>query len=62
MGKYQNFTPDWYDNIGVVIILTMVFNITTPLFELILLGFIKLGKKIYDTRCFRVKTTKKTQK
>ena len=29
-GRYGDFTADWYNNIGSVIILTMVFNITFP--------------------------------
>ena len=30
-GKYDDFTADWYNNIGAVIILTMVFNIAFPI-------------------------------
>ena len=27
LGRYSDFTSDWYDNIGGIIILTMIFNI-----------------------------------
>jgi hypothetical protein len=51
-GKYEDFTADWYSNIGSVIILTMVFNIAFPIIELCLTGAIKLAKKCWDTRCY----------
>lgn len=30
-GKYEDFTSDWYSNIGSIIILTMIFNIAFPI-------------------------------
>lgn len=58
LGRYKDFTPDWYNNIGSIIILTMVFNILTPLFELILTCLLKGLRKCWDKRCCSVPTSK----
>jgi hypothetical protein len=31
LGRYDDFTSDWYSYIGAIIILTMIFNIAFPI-------------------------------
>jgi hypothetical protein len=31
LGKYTDITADWYYNLGSIIILTMIFNISFPI-------------------------------
>jgi len=59
--RYDDFTPDWYLHIGSIIILTMIFNIMTPIAELILSWLLKIAKKCWDKRCFTVPTSKETK-
>lgn len=61
-GKYDDFTADWYSNIGAVIILTMIFNIAFPIIELLLVSVVKGLKKCWDTRCCRVPTSCESKK
>lgn len=60
-GKYNDLTPDWYINIGTIIIMTMIFNISFPIVELILTNIIKCFKKCWDTKCCLRKTSCKTK-
>lgn len=50
-GKYTDFTSDWYENIGGIIIMTMVFNIAFSVIELLFACTISCIKKCWDTRC-----------
>ena len=61
-GKYNDLTPDWYVDIGTVIIMTMIFNISFPIIELILASIVKCLKKCWDTKCCCRKTSCKTNK
>jgi hypothetical protein len=56
-GKYDDFTSDWYSNIGSLIILTMIFNIAFPIIELALASLLKMATKCWDTRCLCRKTS-----
>jgi hypothetical protein len=58
LGKYDDFTSDWYENIGAIIILTMIFNIATPIAEFLLAMIGKCLKKCWDSRCGRVPTSR----
>ena len=60
-GRYGDFTADWYSNIGSVIILTMVFNITFPVIELILTSLLQCLRKCWDRRCKRATSCKTKQ-
>ena len=60
-GKYKDLTADWYLNIGTIIILTMIFNISFPLIELALASFIKCIKRCWDKKCCCVKTSCRTK-
>lgn len=62
LGKYNDFTPDWYNNIGTIITLTLIFNITFPIMELFLAYIFKCFKKWWDTRCCNLPTSRKTKK
>jgi hypothetical protein len=50
LGKYDDFTSDWYENIVAIIILTMIFNIATLITEFLLAMIGKCLKKCWDTR------------
>ncbi len=60
-GKYNDITAGWYFNIGAILILTMVFNISFPLIELSLASIIKGLKRCWDRRCGRRLTSCKTK-
>lgn len=60
-GKYSDITPDWYMNIGTIIVLTMIFNITFPIIELLLANFLKCIKKCWDKKLCCVKTSCRTK-
>jgi hypothetical protein len=51
LGKYDDFTSDWYFQIGAIIILTMIFNIAFSVIEASLACIFKCFKKCWDTRC-----------
>ena len=51
LGKYTDFTSDWYENIGAIIILTMAFNITFAFIELLFACGMSCLKSCWDTRC-----------
>lgn len=51
LGKYDDFTSDWYQTIGSIIVLTMVFNISTPIIEFFLSFLWKCFRKCWDTGC-----------
>ena len=61
-GTYKDLTSDWYQQIGVIIILTLAFNIVIPFVDMIFVSFLKQIRKCIDRRCFCVKTSKKTKK
>lgn len=61
-GKYNDISPDWYMNIGSIIILTMIFNITFPIIELLLANILKCLKRCWDTKLYCKKTSCKTKK
>jgi hypothetical protein len=61
LGKYTDFTSDWYNNIGGIIILTMVFNIAFSLIELALACTLTCLKRIWDTRCCTLETSRPTK-
>lgn len=48
-------------NIGGIIILTMIFNITFPIIELLLANFLKCMKRCWDTKLYCRKTSCKTK-
>jgi ABC-type sugar transport system permease subunit len=60
-GKYNDLTPDWYMNIGTIIILTMIFNISFPIIEMLLASIIKCIKRCWDRKCCMRKTSCKTK-
>lgn len=60
-GRYSDFTPDWYVGIGTVIILTMIFNISFPIIELLLVTTLKCLKNCWDKKCCLRKTSCKTK-
>jgi hypothetical protein len=60
-GKYNDLTPDWYINIGAIIILTMIFNITFPIIELFLANILKCIRKCWDKKCCCRATSCKTK-
>ena len=60
-GKYNDLTADWYLNIGTIIILTMIFNISFPIIELIMASIVKCLKKCWDRKCCCKKTSCKTK-
>jgi hypothetical protein len=60
-GRYNDITPDWYNNIGTVIIMTMIFNISFPIIELVMVSFMKCLKKCWDRKCCFRKTSCKTK-
>ena len=61
LGKYDDFTADWYESIGSIIILTLIFNIATPIAEFFLSFILQCFRKCWDTRCYRVPTSSKTK-
>lgn len=61
MGRYRDLTADWYLNIGSIIILTMMFNISFPLIELALANMIKYARRWWDRRCCFRKTSCRTK-
>lgn len=61
-GTYNDITSDWYQDIGVIIILTLAFNIVIPILDMIFVSFLKQIKRCFDRRCYCVKTSKKTKK
>lgn len=61
-GKYHDITADWYFNIGSIIILTMLFNISFPLIELGLASTLKGLKLCWDRRCWQRPTSCRTKK
>jgi hypothetical protein len=58
LGRFDDFTVDWYENIGSIIILTMIFNIATPIAEFFLSFMAKCFKKCWDTKCYSRVTSK----
>jgi uncharacterized membrane protein len=60
-GKYSDLSPDWYINIGTIIILTMIFNITFPIIELLLANLLKCIRKCWDKKLCLRKTSCKTK-
>ena len=61
-GIYSDLTSDWYLEIGVIIILTLAFNIVIPIADMIFVSFVKFIRKCFDRRCYSVKTSQKTKK
>lgn len=61
LGKYDDFSADWYQSIGSIIVLTMIFNIATPIAEFIISFILKCLRKCWDTKCFQFSTTSKTK-
>ena len=62
LGKYSDFTPDWYSNIGAIITLTLIFNISFPIIELFMAYIFRCFKKCWDTRCCNIPTSRQTKK
>jgi len=60
-GKYSNLAADWYINIGSIIIMTMIFNISFPIIELILTNLLKCLKHCWDRKFGCRKTSCKTK-
>lgn len=60
-GKYGDISADWYLNIGTILILTMLFNITFPLIELALASLLKCLKRCWDKKLGTRKTSCKTK-
>jgi hypothetical protein len=55
-GSYLDISSDWYLKIGSALVLTMMFNIFLPIFDLIveeIWRFICMSK---DKHCFTIKT------
>jgi hypothetical protein len=50
-GKYDDFTTEWYKQIGVSIILTMLIGIVSPHFANGLFYLRGACKRLYDRRC-----------
>jgi hypothetical protein len=58
-GKYKDVTADWYINIGSIIILTMLFNVSFPLIELAFASIIKCLRRCWDRKvCCRATSCK----
>jgi hypothetical protein len=49
-------------DIGVIIMLTLAFNIVIPIMDMFFVSFLKCLKKCIDRQCYCVKTSKKTKK
>ena len=45
-GTYKDLTADWYRDIGIIIIITLLFNMLTPIIEIILYGVNRAMLKI----------------
>lgn len=60
-GKYSSIAADWYISIGSIIIMTMIFNISFPIIELILTNLLKCLKHCWDRKCGCRKTSCKTK-
>jgi hypothetical protein len=60
-GKYSDIAADWYINIGSIIILTMIFNISFPVIELIMTNLLKCLKQCWDRKCGCRATSCKTK-
>ena len=60
-GKYKDITADWYINVGAIIILTMIFNVSFPLIELALAMLIKFLRWLWDTKFGCRRTSCKTK-
>lgn len=58
LGKFDDFTSDWYYAIGSIIILTMIFNIAFSLIELALACILRSIKRCWDSRCCTVPTSR----
>lgn len=61
-GVYNDITADWYLEIGVIIMLTLAFNILMPIFDMIFVAVVKCMRKCWDRRCYCKKTSQKTKK
>lgn len=61
-GKFDDITADWYMNIGTIVILTMIFNISFPIIELMLVNILKCIRRCIDRRLYCRKTSCKTKK
>lgn len=61
-GTYNDLTSDWYYEIGVIIILTLAFNIIIPIADMIFVSFVKCIRKCIDRQCYCVRTSQKTKK
>jgi len=58
-GQYTDITSDWYLGIGSIIVMTMIFNISYPLMELLMTSVLKCLRKCIDKRCWSKKTSQK---
>lgn len=61
-GMYDDITTGWYEEIGVVILLTLGINIMIPFMEMMFLSMLKCLRKCIDRRCYCRKTSQKTKK
>ena len=61
-GTYNDATSDWYLEIGVIITLTLAINIFLPIIEMLLVGFLRWLRRLWDKRCCCRKTSQKTKK
>jgi len=60
-GKFSDFTSDWYETIGGILIMTMIFNIAFSVIELLFACGMACLKKCWDTRCCTKRTTRATK-
>ncbi len=51
LGKFTDVSTDWYEQIGTIIILTMIFNIAFSVVEVLFACLMRCLKKCWDTRC-----------
>jgi hypothetical protein len=61
-GTYDDISPDWYLEIGVIIILTLALNVLVSIFDIMLVALLRYLRRCIDQRCGKVKTSQKTKK
>lgn len=61
-GKYNDFEPDWYSDVGTTIIFSMILNIVTPHVANILFYYYHRCQKLFDRCCSKNKITSRLTK
>lgn len=61
-GNYDDMDPSWYENVGVMILISMIVNIVTPHITSLLLMLFNYCLRCYDSGCTCGLKTKKEKK